>query len=96
MNRMAQSVMVEDMKKRYEEVRAREAAVIEELLQGPVVGQWVSEEGRPGVGLTRDRGGSESSEKGGSYKPMVFCPDVSNRKEGGGHVSFARITQVGL
>ena len=38
-SKAAQTVMVEELKKRYQDMRAKEAAVIEELLQGPVVGQ---------------------------------------------------------
>ena len=41
-SKVAQLVMVEELKRRYQEKQAKEAAVIEELLQGPVVGQDTS------------------------------------------------------
>ena len=41
-SKAAQVVMVEELNRRYQEKQAKEAAVIEELLQGPVVGQVTS------------------------------------------------------
>ena len=95
-SKAAQMVMVEELKRRYQEKQEKEAAVIEELLQGPVVGQSTPSKSiattceTPNLTVLaaislRDRGASE-----GSSDSDVRLKDFRHKPT----ISFASITQV--